>query len=85
MFTLTSLIIITFIASVLAVSVYRSLHRGKHSKQNISSSLKRVGQRQRGVQQGFISLQMFHRSQKEYVKRMKLRSPRSGISAPWGW
>ena len=85
MLTLTSLIISTLLASVLAIFMYRSLHRAQNFKQSISSPRKRSGQGRRGVQHGFILLQMFHRSHKENIKQIKLRSPRSGISAPWGW
>lgn len=85
MITLTALILITFCAAIFAVIAYRSLHGIQISKRNIIFRRKNSGQMQRGGQHGFISLQLLHRSRKENVKQIKLRSPRSGISAPWGW
>jgi len=81
-------LIIIFLATLLIAAttiwLYRSLagwqgFKGRVSLQQPKSS--KAGLKL-SAQQGFIAL---FASSKETVKHKRLRSPRHGIKAPWGW
>ena len=82
MLVLVTIFLATFLIAVTTIWLYRSVSGWQGFKANVGSRKDMGTSLELSAQQGFISL---FASSREVVKTKKLRSPRDGIKAPWGW
>ncbi len=84
MLALVTIFLVTLLIATATIWLYRSLTGWQGFKGGVavqSSKRSKAGSKL-SVQQGFISL---FAPSKESVKHRRLRSPKNGIKAPWGW
>lgn len=82
MLALATIFLITLIASVTAVWLYRKISSWQGLTRLVVGRPQNTDRAKIGLQQGFISL---FSSPRKQAKKVKLRSTRGGIKTPWGW
>lgn len=82
MLLLAAIFLITIIVSATAVWLYRRISGWQGFNRALVGRPQLTDRTKIGLQQGFISM---FASPRKRAKNMKLRSPRGGIKAPWGW
>ena len=82
MLALVTVFLVTIITSATAVWGYRKLSGWKGLTETVVGQPQSSRRTQVGAQQGFISLAS--KRVKKPIK-VKLRSPKGNIKAPWGW
>ena len=83
MLALVTIFVATLLIATTTIWIYRSLAGWQGFKRNAhTQKVKNTAGMKLGVQQGFIS--MFSTSYGN-ARNRRLRSPKGGIKAPWGW
>jgi hypothetical protein len=83
MLELVTIFVTTLLIAATTIWMYRSLAGWQGFKRNVQTQKgKNTAGMKLRVQQGFIS--MFSTSH-EKARNKRLRSPKDGIKAPWGW
>jgi len=82
MLALVTIFLLTLIASLTIVWIYRLLLSWHHYTQSQVDTPRSSAWMKIATPQGFAS---FLSAPKEQVKVANLKSARSGIKAPWGW
>ena len=85
MLALITIFLATLLIATTTIWLYRSLAGWQGFKGGVSSVQRPKGSKaglKLSAQQGFIAL---FASSKETVRNKRLRSPKHGIKAPWGW
>lgn len=82
MLALVTIFLFTLLLATVAVWIYRSISGWHGFKQTVVGHSKTTVRMKLRAQQGYISLISPKRNE---VKKIRLRTPKGGIKAPWGW
>ena len=84
MLALVTIFVATLLIAATTIWMYRSLAGRQGFRRNVQTQKGKntAGMKLRVQQEGFISL--FYTSHKN-ARNKRLRSPKDGIKAPWGW
>jgi hypothetical protein len=82
MLALATIFLATFLIASIAVSLYRKISGWHGFNETLVGRPGATMLIQIKAQQGYISLVPASR---EHANRIRLRSPKGGIKAPWGW
>ena len=82
MLDLVTLFLITFSVAFIAVRFYRAIVGWQGFRQPLVGQQNKPSKMSLKAQLGFLSL-IFEPKQK--AKTVRLRSPKNGVKAPWGW
>ena len=82
MLELIVIFLVSLLAAVTAIWLYRKLSSREESGQSLVGRSGKPVRSKMAVQQGFISMSSTRR---ERVKSVKPRRTKGGTKAPWGW
>jgi len=82
MLALVTIFLFTFLLSFIAVRLYRALAGWQGFRRPVMEQQNKPSPMSLKTQLGFISLISEPRQK---AKLVRLRSPKNGIKAPWGW
>jgi len=82
MLALVSIFLTTLLIATTAVWIYRTISGWHGFNEAVFGRSGTTMQMTISAQQGFITL---NPAPRDRVRRIKLRSPKGGLKAPWGW
>ena len=82
MLALIAIFLSTFLIAVIAVRLYRALAGWQGFRQVVVGRDKKTTRMTLKAQMGYITLMAAPRQK---AKAVRLRNPKDGIKAPWGW
>jgi hypothetical protein len=82
MLALVIIFLTTLLIATIVVWIYRAISDWYGLNQTVFGRFGTTMQMEISAQQGFITLNPVRR---ESVRRIRLRSPKGGLKAPWGW
>ena len=82
MLELVTILLITFSAAFITVRLYRAVNGWQGFRQPLVGQQNKPSKMSLKAQLGFLSLIS---EPKQKAKIVRLRSPKNGVKAPWGW
>lgn len=82
MLELVTIFLITFSAAFISVRFYRAVSGWQGFRQPLVGQQNKPSKMSLKTQLGFLSLIS---EPKQIAKTVRLRSPKNGVKAPWGW
>ena len=82
MLELVTILLITFSAAFITVRFYRAVNGWQGFRQPLVGQQNKPSKMSLKAQLGFLSLIS---EPKQKAKIVRLRSPKNGVKAPWGW